>query len=71
MKFMDGVSFQFLIQLFILFLIVVEIKNNKLWLSILDLGLNFMNPVICSQPVIPSTLDIDPARLTEFNAKRL
>ncbi len=69
LEFVNQVCLKLFIQLFVSFLVIVEVQDDKLRSSALKLRLNFSDPVIRRESLILSTLDIDKAWLGKLDAK--
>lgn len=57
---MNEVALKPFIQLLVLFLIIVEIKNHKLRFSLLNLGIDLVDPIFGRKSFILAAFDVNP-----------
>lgn len=57
---MNEVALKSFIQLLVLFLIVVEVKNYKLRFSLLNLSIDLVNPIFGRKSFIFAAFDVYP-----------
>jgi hypothetical protein len=69
LEFVDQMCFKLFVKLFVPFLVIVEVQDDKLRSSTLKLRLNLSDPVIRGEFLIFPALDINKAGLGQLDTK--